>query len=281
MEPLEYLKSLGGVARTGTLLRAGITKRQVATLAALGTKPVRGVIALPGCNPDFLFALAHNGLLTCGSAAQWHGLWMRDRPVRRHLAVVHARVTGFTAHRTIRFRGHDALPVASVEDTVLHALGCLPLSEAVSVAESAIKAKCVERAMLENLLGSSQHARARHALSLVTGAAESQPEVEARLLFVSRGWSVECQVSVPNVGRVDFIIEGIIIVEIDGHAFHGDRNAFVEDRRRMNAALLLGYVTLRYPPEVVWRDPERILRDIEELLLNWRMGRRHLWVAGR
>ncbi|GAB3282206.1 type IV toxin-antitoxin system AbiEi family antitoxin domain-containing protein [Sinomonas notoginsengisoli] len=281
MDPLEYLRSLGGVARTATLLRAGITKRQVASLAEFGSKPVRGVIALPDSNPDFHFALVHNGLLTCGSAAQWHGLWIRDRPVRRHLAVVHARITGFTAHRTIRLPGHETLPVASVEDTVLHALGCLPVHEAVSVAESAVRAGRVDRGMLERMLTSSRNTRARRALSLVTGTADSQPEVEARLLFASRGWRVESQVIVANVGRVDFIIEGIIIVEIDGHAFHGARDAFVEDRRRMNEALLLGYVTLRYPPEVVWRDPERILRDVEDLLLNWRMGRRHLWVAGR
>lgn len=280
MEPLEYLTSIGGVARTASLLRAGITKRQIAVLGELGSKPARGIIALPGCDSDYLFALVHNGLLTCASAAAWHGLWIRDKSSRRHLAVAHARVVGFTPHRTIRFPGHETFPVASVEDTVLHALGCLPLHDAVSIAESAIKARLVDRAVLEGFLAPNPSARARHALSLVTGTADSQPEVEARLLLVAQGWHVVAQAFIPGVGHVDFLIEGIIIVEIDGHAFHGDRSAFVEDRRRGNEALKLGFVTLRYPPEVVWRDPERILRDVELLLLNWRMGRRHEWLQG-
>jgi very-short-patch-repair endonuclease len=273
MEPVQYLRSLGGVARTATLLRAGITKRQVGELAELGSKPVRGVIALPGCDSDYLFALAHNGLLTCASAATRHGLWIRDRPARRHLAVTHARVKAFIPHRTIRFPAHEHLPVASVADTVLHALGCLELSEAVSVAESAVKSRRVQLPLLKKLLAPNRSARARHALSLVTGTAGSQPEVEARLLFIAKGWRVVAQAQIPGVGRVDFLIEGIVIVEIDGHAFHDDRGSFVEDRRRTNVALLRGHPTLRYPPEVVWRDPERILREVEELLLNWRMGR--------
>lgn len=273
MDALEYLRSLGGVARTATLLRAGATKREIAALAALGSKPARGIIALPGCNPDYLFALVHNGLLTCGSAATSHGLWIRDVPLRRHLAVAHSRVDVFTAHRIVRFPGHDLLPIASVEDTVLHALHCLPLMEAVSMAESAIRAGKVDRGMLEGLVRAPRSAQARRALSLVTATAESQPEVEARLLFVARGWRVEVQARIPGVGRVDLLIEGLVIVEIDGHAFHADRAAFVEDRRRQNEALRLGYPTLRYPPEVVWRDPDCLLRDVEELLRSWGPGR--------
>ncbi|MGT2461507.1 endonuclease domain-containing protein [Sinomonas atrocyanea] len=269
MDALDYLRSLGGVARTATLLRAGASKREVAAVAALGAKPAHGIIALPDCNPDYLFALVHNGLLTCGSAATAHGLWIRDVPLRRHLAVAHSRVTVFTAHRTLRFPAHGTLPIASLEDTVLHALGCLPLAEAVSMAECAIRGGQVDRGMLEDLLRGPRSTRARRALSLVTATAESQPEVDARLLFVARGWRVQVQARIPGVGRVDLLIEGLVIVEIDGHAFHADRAAFVEDRRRQNEALRQGYPTLRYPPEVVWRDPDRLLRDVEELLRIW------------
>jgi very-short-patch-repair endonuclease len=274
MDVLNYLRSLGGVARTATLLRAGATKREIAELANLGSRPARGIIALPECNRDYLFALLHNGLLTCGSAAELHGLWIRDAPLRRHLAVAHSRVTVFTAHRTIRFPAHEVLPIASLEDTVLHALNCLPVTEAVSVAESAIRSHRVDRGMLEGLVQAPRTARARHALSLVTATAGSQPEVEARLLFIARGWSVVAQAYIPGVGHVDFLIEGLVIVEIDGYDFHKDRGAFVEDRRRQNEALRRGYPTLRYPPEAVWRDPDRLLRDVEELLVGWRLGRR-------
>ena len=274
MEPLDYLRSLGGVARTRTLLAAGYTKRDVAALATLGYKPARGIVAIRGCDPDYLFALLHDGLLTCGSAAAWHGLWIRATPIRRHLAVDHARTTAFVGHRGTRFPAHETLPVASIEDTILHALGCLELHDSVAMAESALRSGRLDREMLEHALRANQHARARRALSLALGEGMSQPEVEARLLFMAQGWTVVVQGEIPGVGRVDFLIEGIVIVEIDGFEFHSGRASFAEDRRRTNEALRRGHPTLRYPPEVLWRDPERIVREVEELLLSWRLGQR-------
>lgn len=273
MDPLDYLRSLGGVARTRTLLAAGCTKRDVAALAAVGYRPARGIIAIRGCDPDYLFALLHDGLLTCGSAAAWHGLWIRGTPTRRHLAVDHARTVGFVGHRGTRFPAHETLPVAALEDTVLHALSCLELRDAVAMAESALRARRVDRDMLLQALRSNRHTRARRALALV-GNGMSQPEVEARLLFAAQGWTVVAQAEIPGVGRVDFLIEGLVIVEIDGYEHHSSRAAFVEDRRRLNEALRLGYPSLRYPPEVLWHDPERIIRDVEELLASWPLDRR-------
>ena len=261
-----YITSLGGVARTRTLIEAGYTKRDIASIALDFKKPARGIIALPGCNPDFLFALLHNGLLTCGSAAEFYGLWIRARPARRHLACAHSRSAAFVAHRTRRFPPHGLLPVASIEDTVLHALGCLDVPQAVSVAESALLAGRIDADMLRACLRGSRSARAREALARVDLTAESEPEVEARLLFQAQGWVVEAQARIPGVGRVDFLIEGRVIVEIDGHAYHSTRERFIEDRRRHNTATLRGLPTLRYPPEVVWNDPGRIVSEVQALL---------------
>ena len=172
-------------------------------------------------------------------------------------------------HRGARFPGHDTLPIASVEDTVFNALGCLGLNDAVAMTESALRSGRVDRDMLRHAIRANRHARAREALSLVLGQVMSQPEVEARLLFIARRWSVVVQAEIPEVGTVDFLIEGFIIVEIDGYEFHSSRGSFVEDRRRTNAALLSGFPTLRYPPEVVWHHPERIIREVEELLGSW------------
>ncbi|GAB4099267.1 type IV toxin-antitoxin system AbiEi family antitoxin domain-containing protein [Sinomonas halotolerans] len=271
---MDYLRTLGGVARTGTLLKAGYTNRDVAVLAKTGYRPARGIVAITGCDQDYLFALTRNGLLTCGSAAQFHGLWIREAPPRRHLAVNHARTAGFVGHRGTRFPSHDMLPIASVEDTLLHALGCLEPYDSVAMVESAVRAGRVRLEMLAELVGANRLGPARRALLLVKRIGDSQPEVEARLLFEAQGWTVLCQAEIPGVGRVDFLIEGVVIVEIDGHEFHGRRPAFVNDRRRMNEALLRGYPTLRYPPETVWRDPQRIVRDVEAMLVAWRLGHR-------
>jgi very-short-patch-repair endonuclease len=273
MEPIDFLRSLGGVARTRTLLEAGYSERAIGRLAAQVQRPRKGLIAIPGCNPDYLFALRENGLLSCGSAAAEHGLWIRQPPARRHLGCLHSRNSLFVPHRTLRFPPHPTLPIASVEDTVLHALGCLPLHDAVAMAESAARRRLLDVGMLEDLLVGATHSRARNALALVIRdralQAHSQPEIEARLLFAAQGWHVETQVDFPGGGHADFRIERRIPVEIDGFEYHGDRHAFVNDRDGVNRALLAGQPTLRYPPEAVWHDKDRIIREISRLLEIW------------
>jgi very-short-patch-repair endonuclease len=273
VDPLDFLQSLGGVARTGTLLEAGYSERTISRLAQRVEKPRKGLLAMRGCNPLYLFALKENGLLTCGSAAEEYGLWIKQPPARRHLACLHSRTSHFVPHRTLRFPPHPRLPIASVEDSVIHALGCLPLHDAVAMAESAIRLGFLEYQTLAGVLTGSTHARARKALAQVitdrARQAHSQPEIEARLLFMAQGWEVETQVDLPGGGRADFRIERRIPIEIDGFKYHGDRAAFVLDRDRMNRGLLAGQPTLRYPPEAVWHDQGRIIREISRLLEIW------------
>lgn len=74
MDPLDFLKSLGGVARVGTLRR-------------------KGVWALPDADPEFRRAIMDDSLLTCASSASRYGLWLKDRPGGLHLAGRHRRST--------------------------------------------------------------------------------------------------------------------------------------------------------------------------------------------
>ncbi|WP_258805002.1 endonuclease domain-containing protein [Pseudarthrobacter sp. NS4] len=48
-------------------------------------------------------------------------------------------------------------------------------------------------------------------------------EVDAQHLFRSNGIEFEAQVLLPGIGRVDFLLAGFLIVEIDGFAFHSKR----------------------------------------------------------
>lgn len=273
MDPIEYLRSLGGVARTGALLRAGFTRREIGSLEGRALRPRKGLWALPDANPDFLFALMRDGLITCGSAASYHGLWIRSAPDRRHLATRHARAQDCVSHRKLLFPPHHDVPLVSVEDALIHALGCLDAPQAVSMVESAARAGRVKRETLWTALDSRADARARKVLAQVIfdadRQAQSQPEVEARLLFLAQGWEVETQVWLPGVGAVDFRIERVLPVEIDGFTYHGDRKSFAKDRYRMNAALLQGQPTLRYLPERIWYDCRSVVDEIARVLELW------------
>lgn len=271
MDPLDYLKSVGGVARVGLLRRQGYSERAVRNLATAGAaQPRKGVWALPDADPAFLQAIVSDSLLTCASGAIRYGLWIKDRPVRLHLAAKHRRGTHRPRHGGLRFEPHHQLPIAGIEDIVIHALTCLPEVDAIAIAQSAMRFQGVSRAALEAQLGARYYGVARRRLAKADGLSESVPEISARLLFDAAGLEFRRQVQVPGVGRVDFMLGGWLIVEVNGYQFHSSRDAWRKDMARLNAAQALGYATLSFAPEQVWNTPDVVLRDIRAVLRRGR-----------
>jgi hypothetical protein len=157
MDPLDHLKQLGGVARTGQLLAAGYSRTDLHRLAKAGVRPVqRGVLALPQCRPEFAAALTHNARVTCASAAEPYGLWLRRPPAQHHLACNYGHGSGFIRHRTIRFDPHPTLPPAAIEDVVLHAITCLAPAAGAAIATSAIRRHVVPLELLKSPANSRQ-----------------------------------------------------------------------------------------------------------------------------
>ncbi|WP_138443129.1 DUF559 domain-containing protein [Sinomonas susongensis] len=277
MDPLQLLHSLGGVARSSTLREAGLSKHDLRLLAAQVRKPKRGLYALPECRQDFLTALMHNAVLTCASAAEEYGLWLRNPSPRLHLSCEHGHVPDVrslrsqpTVHRGARYPPHHTLPIASLEDVVFHALRCLPVNAAVPLVASALRQYGLRRELLEQDLAARKCGTSLRRLRLVDTRVESLPEAEAFLLLAELagelGVEVVPQALVPGVGRVDFLIAGFLIVEIDGVAYHSDRASVRRDRRRDNSAILEGYLRLRYLPEEIWTDPERFVAEVRTAL---------------
>jgi len=150
MDPLDFLNSVGGVARVGMLRREGYSERGVRRLATAGAlQPRKGVWALPGADPEFLQAIVNDSLLTCASSGSRYGLWLKDQPSRLHLASKHRRGRHMPRHGRLRFDPHQRLPIASLEDTVIHGLTCLTEVDAVAMVQSAMKDHGVPRAALE------------------------------------------------------------------------------------------------------------------------------------
>lgn len=269
MDIVEHLANAGGVARTAQLLNAGYSRGDIRRLAGHGVgQPRRGVFLAPGCDPDLAAAIRHNGRLTCASAAAHYGLWLREPPASLHLACNHGHGSGFIRHRTVRFEGHPQLPVAAVEDVALHALGCLARPSSLAMATSAIRLHGVPLELLRDQLRGDRSAPVRRTLQELDLRAESIVEIDAQHLFRSNGIGFDAQVLLPGIGRVDFLLAGFLIVEIDGYAFHSKRSDMLRDRQRNNTSTVHGFAVLRYMPEHIWFNPDQVLAEIRAVLAS-------------
>lgn len=268
MDILDYLTKAGAVARSAQLLDAGFSRRDLLRLkdSAGIAQPRRGVFVLPDCDEGVKTAILNNGRLSCASAAAHYGLWLRKPPARFHLACPHGHGTGFVRHRTIRFQGPPLLPLAAVEDVALHALGCLPPPASTALATSAIRLHGVPRELLAEQLRADRSGTARRMLRELDLRAESIVEVDAQHLFRTNGISHEAQVFLSGIGRVDFLLDGFLIVEIDGFAFHSRRGDMLRDRARNNSSTVNGYSVLRYMPEHIWFNSDQVLAEIRAVL---------------
>ncbi|MGA7149660.1 MAG: DUF559 domain-containing protein [Microbacterium sp.] len=105
-----------------------------------------------------------------------------------------------------------------------------------------------------------------HALRpLLDPRAESGQESIVRLMLRALGCRTQLQVRIPTVGRVDFVVDGWLIVECDSKSYHEGWEAQRMDRRRDVAAARLGYTTIRLLAEdVLYRREATVaaLRDV-------------------
>lgn len=65
---------------------------------------------------------------------------------------------------------------------------------------------------------------------------------------------------------MDILIDGWLIVEVNGFQFHSSRAAWRKDMRRSNVAQAQGYAVLSYAPEQIWNTPDIVLQEIRAVL---------------
>ena len=267
MDLCRFLNDAGSVARTATVLRAGFSDRDVRNAVASGAvrRLRHGVVALPGAAPDLVAAVMGNGLLTCASGARHRGLWLLHEPDRIHLLCRHGGPPEAVVHRESLVPHRTAEPVASTTDILVHSLRCLPEVEAAVIVESAVRLGVTTLPYLRQRLPGNRNGTARKVLELVDGTADSPIEVVARILFRAEGIHTRTQVDLPEIGFVDFLLEGFLIVEIDGSS-HLEPRQVKKDRVRNNASALSGYAVLRYGYAEVVYNPQKIIAEVWQVL---------------
>lgn len=72
--------------------------------------------------------------------------------------------------------------------------------------------------------------------------------------------------------RPDLVFDDVkLIVEIDGFAYHGDRDAFERDRQRQNVLTAAGWTVLRFTWRQVHDNPSAVIAQIEQTRCVLRM----------
>jgi len=176
----------------------------------------RGIVALPGAE-ELGVALACGGVLTCVSVLAAARLPLRDPPTVPHVAVPSTRGTrsGVVQHWLDTPAG--ALK-ASIPMAVAHAYRCLPMPEWIAVLDGAVCAG-VHPADIRRHAPTRATFGFESGLRAVDPRSQSLPESLLRVALRGAGLRAEPQVSIAGVGRVDFLVEGVI-VEVDGFAYH-------------------------------------------------------------
>jgi very-short-patch-repair endonuclease len=274
------LQKCGGAARWKTLRGLGVSAH---VLRSAGPELViaRGTFALPDAPAALVTAARVGGVASHGSAALLHGFgsWRPDPTLDVTVAAgSHSPQPGVRIHRA-RLCPAEIDPFRPLTATLRTVLDCariMPLPEALVVMDAALHGGMVRRGPLQTAADAARgHGAAalRRAVRFADELAASPLESVLRLILTILDCELRSQVRIPGVvAPVDFVLDGWLVVEADGFEFHSDRQAYRQDRGRLNALAAHGYVLLRFTWEDVRFRPGWVLEQVARVLS---LGPRH------
>jgi very-short-patch-repair endonuclease len=159
--------------------------------------------------------------------------------------------------------------VAALADVLIHALRCLPLVESLVMVESAVSRGDMTVDFLRQRLPGRRNGKARDVLRWVDRGAESLLETLARTYFRQVGIHVETQAYLDGVGYVDLLLDGWLVVELDGR-HHADWAQVKKDHRRNNESVVQGFTALRYYYTDVVYTPTEMVAQVQTVLARRR-----------
>ncbi|MBT2486814.1 MULTISPECIES: DUF559 domain-containing protein [unclassified Microbacterium] len=239
----------GGVVRGTLLQQFGISRTRLASDVRRGrlARIRPGVYASLDADPHVVQAAAHGGALTCTRALRLHGIWTLEETGPAHVWLggngrAHHRDCGCVGHY---FAGNAGLGVAPLEDAIVHVYFCAGEETFFAAMESALaqrKISSAARGRIRRRLPSA----ARWLVDFARSDADSGLESLLRLRRHMLGIRLDCQVVIPTVRRVDFVLDDRLILEVDGKANHAHPDHRHRDLVRDAVASALGYETLRF-----------------------------------
>lgn len=234
------------------LTATGMSWRDIAGAVERGqlTRLRRDHYARPGLDADVIESVRIGGRLSCLSLLASIGVFVHKRKgLHVHVAPGTSRTRVPRSERTtLHWRSwsdqHAPLHVAPLVDAVGQAIRCQTPRAALPTIDSVLHHQLLAWDQIVEIFAGLP-ARFAPLLALVDSSAASGPETFMRLILRALGVQFETQVWIPGVGRVDFLVDGWLIIECDSKEFHAGWDQQVEDRRRDMTAARRGYVTIR------------------------------------
>lgn len=265
MDPVTELRRRGGVARTRTLIEAGVSAYALRQAKAAGTviKPRNGWVALSGKQTMKQLTVQRGVLLSCVTLAKSRGLWVPDATQVHVAAPPHGARISVPDSAVV----HWAKPVVprdpdAVEDDLRNALAlvaqCQPFERALVIWESALNKGLVDRQSLGRL---PLPAAAVAVLERARPFADSGLET---IVIHRLGW-----LRVPMLPqawvlghRVDLLIGERLVIQIDGATHTGpQRTSDIEHDALLK---LQGYHVLRFSYEQImerWESVQAVIME--------------------
>lgn len=250
LSPVQTLHRLGGIARGSHLQKLGFTRTQLSRQARAGhIQCIRpGVFAALDLDARIRVAAAHGGALTCSSVLRMHGIWLLDDDTRAHVWLgAHGRVHTHSECDCVShfYTGRPPLGRVDLETALVHHRRCAGDEAFFAAFESAWRQRRLSGAA-RNRVRAALPASARWLVDLARPDADSGLESILRLRLHILGLRLQSQVDIADVGRVDFVIGGRLILEADGKQNHAGPDMRHKDLIRDAAASARGYETLRF-----------------------------------
>ncbi|UYO98034.1 endonuclease domain-containing protein [Microbacterium sp. M28] len=207
-----------------------------------------GVFAANNADEAVVRAAAHGGALTCEAALKRHGVWTLTEEPRPHVWMgtngrrhPHAGCTCVSHF----FDGPTRFGLATAETALAHVHSCAGDEAFFTAFESAWRKGLLSRAARARIRDTLPES-ARWLVDLARADADSGLESLLRLRLHLLGIRLDCQVPIAGVGKVDFVIGGRLILEVDGRKNHDGGSMRRKDLVRDASASRLSYETLRF-----------------------------------
>ncbi|MFT4050846.1 MAG: hypothetical protein QM677_01200 [Microbacterium sp.] len=254
------------------LTEQGLSRHAVRQFVARGAllRLRNGRYVGPDCPQPLQDAGRLGGRLDCVSLLELLGVFVRQRGGPLHIQIEAGSSRLPKRHRSItahwrRSPSERAHLTADLIEALAQACRCQSPRDAVATLDSAWHLHLVDEAGIAEVFALLPD-RYQALRPLLDPRAEAGSETLVRLMLRLLGCTVEIQVTIPGVGRVDLLVDGWLIVECDSRAHHDDWTQRKKDMRRDLAAAALGYTTVRPIAEDIFDTPEQILAALRETL---------------
>jgi very-short-patch-repair endonuclease len=157
--------------------------------------------------------------------------------------------------------------VAPLEATLTRATNDLPLSFAVAVLDSVLRATPLTPVELQ-FLAADWRPKARAAAALADQRSESGTESVLRVLLHEAGIHATPQAPLPigDFARADLLVGDRLLIECDSEAHHAEPSNRRADLRRDESLMALGFIVLRPDYRHVFDDSAGVVATVAAIV---------------